>query len=184
MAELHNSGTTSVDVRNWYFSNKACKTLTLDSNSIVGYDAANASTYTLAPGDYMIVARNGASNFYVANSNDFMTLYDSSSGWIDEATWNSSSSGVSLEETCKRLQRLDSNFKPNTWFIEFGGGTGGQPMFKAMSSSMRSWPTLGQVTITPLGPAANGLKSTTTALRPLTSLVIGCRTLQEHDSTG
>ena len=96
--ELHNSGTTSVDVRNWYFSNKAAKTLTLDSNSIVGYDAANASTYTLAPGDYMIVARNGASNFYVANSNDFMTLYDSSSGWIDEATWNSSSSGVSLEE--------------------------------------------------------------------------------------
>ena len=83
--ELHNSGTASVDVRNWYFSNKAAKTLTLDSNSIVGYDAANASTYTLAPGDYMIVARNGASNFYVANSNDFMTLYDSSSGRIDEA---------------------------------------------------------------------------------------------------
>ena len=54
--ELHNSGTTSVDVRNWYFSNKAAKTLTLDSNSIVGYDAANASTYPRS-GDYMIVAQ-------------------------------------------------------------------------------------------------------------------------------
>ena len=61
--ELYNSGTSSVDVRNWYFSNKASKTLYLDSASIVGYDAANASTYTLAPGDYMIVARNGATNF-------------------------------------------------------------------------------------------------------------------------
>ena len=38
------------------------KTLYLDSASIVGFDAANASTYTLAPGDYMIIARNGATN--------------------------------------------------------------------------------------------------------------------------
>ena len=96
--ELHNSGTTPIDVRNWYFSNKASKTLSLNAASIVGYDAANASTYTIAPGDYMIVARNASTNFYVANSNDFMTLYDSSNGWVDEATWNSSSSGVSLEE--------------------------------------------------------------------------------------
>ena len=96
--EIYNSGSTSVDVRNWYFSNKASKTLTFDVNSIVGYDINNASTYTIAPGEYMVIARNGYTNFYVANSNDFMTLYDGSGNWIDEATWNSSSSGVSLEQ--------------------------------------------------------------------------------------
>ena len=56
--EISNSGTTSVDVRNWYFSNKAAKTLTFDANSIVGYDINNASTYTIAPGYYMVIARN------------------------------------------------------------------------------------------------------------------------------
>lgn len=96
--EIFNSGTTDVDVRNWYFSNKGAKTLTFDANSIVGYDINNASTYTISPGDYMVIARNGYTNFYVANSNDFMTLYDGSGNWIDEATWNSSSSGVSLEQ--------------------------------------------------------------------------------------
>ena len=105
----------------------------------------------LAPGDYMVVARNGASNFYVANSNDFMTLYDSSSGWIDEATWNSSSSGVSLEEDpANAYNDWIPTSNPTPGSSNSGGGTGGQPMPKAMSSSMRSWPTLGQVTITPL----------------------------------
>ena len=125
--ELHNSGTTSVDIRNWYFSNKASKILTLNSASIVGYDAANASTYTIAPGDYMIIARNGATNFYVANSNDFMTLYDSSNGWVDEATWNSSSSGVSLEEDPANAYNdwiPTSNPTPGSSNTG-GGGTGG-----------------------------------------------------------
>ena len=125
--ELHNSGTTSVDIRNWYFSNKASKILTLNSASIVGYDAANASTYTIAPGDYMIIARNGATNFYAANSNDFMTLYDSSNGWMDEATWNSSSSGVSLEEDPANAYNdwiPTSNPTPGSSNTG-GGGTGG-----------------------------------------------------------
>ena len=124
--ELYNSGTSSVDVRNWYFSNKASKTLYLDSASIVGYDATNASTYTLAPGDYMIVARNGATNFYVANSNDFMTLYDSSNGWVDEATWNSSSSGVSLEEDpANAYNDWIPTSNPTPGSSNSGGGTGG-----------------------------------------------------------
>ena len=126
--ELHNSGTSSVDVRNWYFSNKAAKTLTLNAASIVGFDANNASTYTIAPGDYMIVARNASTNFYVANSNDFMTLYDATSGWVDEATWNSSSSGVSLEEDPSDPYNdwiPTSNPTPGSANPTGGGGTGG-----------------------------------------------------------
>ena len=126
--ELHNSGTSSVDVRNWYFSNKASKTLYLNSASIVGFDANNASTYTIAPGDYMIIARNASTTFYVANSNDFMTLYDSSNGWVDEATWNSSSSGVSLEEDPADAYNdwiPTSNPTPGSSNSGGGGGTGG-----------------------------------------------------------
>jgi len=126
--ELHNSGTSSVDIRNWYFSNKASKTLYLNSASIVGFDANNASTYTIAPGDYMIIARNASTNFYVANSNDFMTLYDSSNGWVDEATWNSSSSGVSLEEDPANAYNdwiPTANPTPGSSNSGGGGGTGG-----------------------------------------------------------
>ena len=126
--ELHNSGTSSVDIRNWYFSNKASKTLYLNSASIVGFDANNASTYTIAPGDYMIIARNASTTFYVANSNDFMTLYDSSNGWVDEATWNSSSSGVSLEEDPANAYNdwiPTANPTPGSSNSGGGGGTGG-----------------------------------------------------------
>ena len=126
--ELHNSGTSSVDIRNWYFSNKASKTLYLNSASIVGFDANNASTYTIAPGDYMIIARNASTTFYVANSNDFMTLYDSTNGWVDEATWNSSSSGVSLEEDPANAYNdwiPTANPTPGSSNNGGGGGTGG-----------------------------------------------------------
>ena len=126
--ELHNSGTSSVDIRNWYFSNKASKTLYLNSASIVGFDANNASTYTIAPGDYMIIARNASTTFYVANSNDFMTLYDSTNGWVDEATWNSSSSGVSLEEDPANAYNdwiPTANPTPGSSNSGGGGGTGG-----------------------------------------------------------
>ena len=124
--ELYNSGTSSVDVRNWYFSNKASKTLYLDAASIVGYNASDASTYTLAPGDYMIVARNGTTNFYVANANDFMTLYDASNSWVDEATWNSSSSGVSLEEDpASAYNDWIPTSSPTPGSLNSGGGGGG-----------------------------------------------------------
>ena len=128
--ELHNSGTSSVDVRNWYFSNKASKTLYLNAASIVGFDATNASTYTIAPGDYMIIARNASTNFYVANSNDFMTLYDSSNGWVDEATWNSSSSGVSLEEDpANAYNDWIPTANPTPGSSNSGGGGPGGPTY-------------------------------------------------------
>ena len=47
--EIHNSGTSTVDVLDWYLSNKASKTLYFNSASIVGYDAANSSTWEIEP---------------------------------------------------------------------------------------------------------------------------------------
>ena len=46
----------------------------------------------------MVIARNGYANFYLTNTFDYITMEDSSGNVIDQASWNSSSSGVSLEE--------------------------------------------------------------------------------------
>ena len=62
--EIYNSGTTPVDVLNWELVNKASKSLTFDSASIVGFQAGNSNTWTIQPGDYM-VSYNGNSNFYL-----------------------------------------------------------------------------------------------------------------------
>ena len=97
--EITNVGNQSIDIRNYELQNKANKRLVFDSNSIVGYNQNNASTYTISPGDYMVIARNGFSNFYLANSFDYINLLDPSGNAVDQASWNTSSSGVSLERS-------------------------------------------------------------------------------------
>ena len=57
--EIYNTGSAPVDVLNWKLVNKASKTLDFDSESIVGFQAGNSSTWTIQPGDYMVIARNG-----------------------------------------------------------------------------------------------------------------------------
>ena len=100
--EIYNTGTTPVDVLNWKLVNKASKTLDFNSSSIVGYQAGNSSSWTIQPGDFMVIARNGSANFYLTNTNDYITMEDTSGNVIDQASWNFSSagapSGVSLEE--------------------------------------------------------------------------------------
>jgi phosphatidylserine/phosphatidylglycerophosphate/cardiolipin synthase-like enzyme len=103
--EIYNSGNVPVDVLNWKLINKVSKTLDFDSTSIVGFEAGNSSTWTLQPGDYMVIARNGTpdSDFQMVNTFDYITMEDSSGNVIDQASWNSTSgsgigSGISLEE--------------------------------------------------------------------------------------
>ena len=71
--EIFNSGTSAVDVLSWTLENKASKTLTFDSSSIVGFEASNSSTWTIQPGDYMVIARNASQNFYLTNTFDYIT---------------------------------------------------------------------------------------------------------------
>ena len=99
--EIYNSGSTDVDVLNWRLVNKASKYLTFDSSSIVGFEAGNSSTWTISAGDYMVISRNGSSNFYLTNTFDYITMEDSSGTVLDQASWNfstSAPSGLSLEE--------------------------------------------------------------------------------------
>ena len=99
--EIYNSGSTAVNVLNWELENKVGKKLSFDSTSIVGYEAGNSSTWTIQPGDYMVIARNGTptSVFYLTNTYDKIDLLDSFGNRVDQASWNGTqASGVSLEE--------------------------------------------------------------------------------------
>ena len=102
--EIYNSGSSPVNVLNWKLVNKANKVLDFDSSSIVGYESGNSSTWTIQPGEYMVIARNGTSDsvFQLVNTFDYVTMQDSSGNFVDQASWNFSSSGapsgLSLEE--------------------------------------------------------------------------------------
>mgnify|MGYP001594067055 FL=1 len=95
--ELHNTGTTDISILNWQLSNKASKTLDLNSTTIVGYDSQNSASWTVSAGDYIIIARNGTptSQFYLSNTADALDLFDSSGTRVDQASWNGSNSGSS-----------------------------------------------------------------------------------------
>ncbi len=96
--ELYNSGGMDVDLTGWKATTSASKTLNFDSATIVGYQSGNASTWTISPGEYVVIARNGDSNFYLTNTGMSMTLVDNNNNQLHTATWGSASSGVSYEQ--------------------------------------------------------------------------------------
>ena len=96
--ELHNSGAVGVDLTGWKVTTSASKTLDFDANTIVGYQAGNSSTWTISPGDYMVIARNGDANFYMTNTGMSMTLVDSNNNNLHQATWGTVISGKSYEQ--------------------------------------------------------------------------------------
>ncbi len=112
--ELHNSGTVDVDLTGWKVTTSASKTLNFDSNTIVGYQAGNASTWTISPGEYVVIARNGDNNFYMTNTGMSMTLVDSNNNNLHQATWGSVLSGKELRARPRQRHRqLDSNKQPD-----------------------------------------------------------------------
>lgn len=96
--ELRNNGTTDVNLSGWKVVNSGSKTLNFDANTIVGYQSTNASTWTISPGEFVVIARNGNNNFYLTNTGMTLTLYDQNSVNVHEATWSSVTSGKSYEQ--------------------------------------------------------------------------------------
>ena len=96
--ELYNSGGMDVDLTGWKVTTSASKTLNFDSSTIVGYQSGNASTWTISPGEYVVIARNGDNNFYLTNTGMSMTLVDNNNNQLHTATWGSVASGVSYEQ--------------------------------------------------------------------------------------
>ena len=133
--EIHNSGNTTVDVLGWYFTNKASKVMYFNETTIVDYDANNASSWEIEPNEYMVIARNAlaSSVFYVANTNDIITLYNDAGASLDQATWTFSSgapSGVSLEEdAASPTNDWVATNTPTPGGINTGSGTGGPTVY-------------------------------------------------------
>mgnify|MGYP003732703563 CR=1 FL=1 len=96
--ELRNNGTTDVNLSGWKVVNSGSKTLDFDANTIVGYQANNASSWTISPGEFVVIARNGDNNFYLTNNGMTLTLYDQNGVNLHEATWSSVTSGKSYEQ--------------------------------------------------------------------------------------
>jgi len=96
--ELYNSGTVDVDLTGWKVTTSASKTLNVNSSTIVGYQAGNSSTWTISGGEYVVIARNGDSNFYMTNTGMSMTLVDNNNNNLHQATWGSVISGKSYEQ--------------------------------------------------------------------------------------
>ena len=96
--ELFNNGTVAVDLTGWKVTTSASKTLDFNANTIVGYQAGNSSTWTISPGDYIVIARNGDSNFYMTNKGMSMTLVDNNNNNLHQATWGQVISGKSYEQ--------------------------------------------------------------------------------------
>ena len=96
--ELTNSGTSDVDLTGWKATTSAGKTLAFDGATIIGYQAGNTSTWTISPGEYVVIARNGDNNFYLTNTGLTLNLIDANNNQVHSATWGSTSSGVSYEQ--------------------------------------------------------------------------------------
>jgi phosphatidylserine/phosphatidylglycerophosphate/cardiolipin synthase-like enzyme len=136
--EIHNKGNTTVDVLGWYVTNKAAKTMYFNETTIVDYNSSDASSWEIAPGGYMVVARNGLSSslFYLANTNDIVTLHTDAGTSLHQATWTFSSSGspsgVSLEEDAlSATNDWVATNTPTPGGINTGSGTGGPAVLPA-----------------------------------------------------
>ena len=105
--EIHNSGTSTVDMTGWYLhdhygnSNRQLD-ISISSSPVTVVWPQNAQNLMLAAGGYMVIARNGdggGCGFCMTNGQGVVELHDSSGTKVHEATWSSSvSQGDSLIE--------------------------------------------------------------------------------------
>jgi hypothetical protein len=105
--EIHNSGTSSVNMAGWYMrdhydnSNRQLD-ISITSSPVTVVWPQNAQNLILGAGDYMVIARNGdgsSCGFCMTNGQGIVELYDSSGTKVHNATWSTPvSQGVSLIE--------------------------------------------------------------------------------------
>ena len=98
--ELHNSGTSTVDLSTWTIDDHYDRPLTMSTNNVVY--PTSASNLDLGAGDYIVLARNGdggSCGFCMKNSNGMVNLKDSLGNLVHSITWTTSpTEGTSLVE--------------------------------------------------------------------------------------
>ena len=98
--ELHNSGTSTVDLSTWTLDDHYSRPLSMTTSHVVY--PTSAQNLDLAAGDYIVLARNGdggSCGFCLKNSNGMVNLKDPTGTLVHSITWTSSpSEGISLIE--------------------------------------------------------------------------------------
>ena len=98
--ELHNSGTTTVDLSTWTLDDHYNRPLSMTTNHVVY--PSGATNLDLGPGDYIVMARNGdggSCGFCMKNSNGMVNLKDPIGNTVHTISWASSpTEGTSLVE--------------------------------------------------------------------------------------
>ena len=154
--EIHNSGTSSVDMAGWYLrdhydnSNRQLD-ISITSSPVTVVWPQNAQNLILGAGDYMVIARNGdgsSCGFCMTNGQGIVELYDSSGTKVHNATWSTPvSQGVSLIEDSTSATadwQPANNLTPGQ--LNSGGGSSSGPTWN--TSDLRitevladAWPT-------------------------------------------
>ena len=98
--ELHNQGTSVVDLSTWALEDHYNRPLSMTTNHVVY--PSSATNVELAPGDFIVLARNGdggSCGFCLKNSNGMVNLKDATGGLVHTISWTSSpTEGTSLVE--------------------------------------------------------------------------------------
>ena len=98
--ELHNSGTSTIDLSTWTLDDHYNRPLSMTTSHVVY--PTNTQNLDLAAGDYIVMARNGdggSCGFCLKNSNGMVNLKDPTGTLVHSITWTSSpTEGVSLIE--------------------------------------------------------------------------------------
>ncbi|HJM18876.1 MAG TPA: lamin tail domain-containing protein [Candidatus Thalassarchaeaceae archaeon] len=139
--EIHNSGTSSVDMTGWYLrdhygnSNRQLD-FSISSSPATVVWPQNAQNLIIAAGGYMVIARNGdggSCGFCMTNGQGVVELYDSTGTQVHEATWSTSvSQGASL---------IESSSSPTSDWQPANSLTPGQANSGGGSSTGPTWNT-------------------------------------------
>ncbi|HJM67092.1 MAG TPA: lamin tail domain-containing protein [Candidatus Thalassarchaeaceae archaeon] len=96
--EIHNSGTTTVDLSTWTLEDHSSRALPMTTPYVVY--PSGATDLNVAGGDYIVMARNGnggSCGLCLKNTNGVATLKDPSGSVVHSATWTSRpTEGVSM----------------------------------------------------------------------------------------
>ena len=122
--ELHNSGTTDINLQGWTLVDAAQYSHPIDANTWVDF-ASLATPYVLAAGDYAIIAENLQGTLKLNNVGETLDLFDGNGVSVHTVTTGTSSSDISkIPGTNPTDDYVDSNVN-TPGAANTGGGTGG-----------------------------------------------------------
>ncbi len=132
--ELHNSGTSDVNLQGWTLVDAGGWTHNINSTTWVDFGSL-ATPYTLAAGDYAIIAENEQGSLKINNAGEVLDLKDASGNTIHTVTTGSATSDVSKIPGATPTDDFVNSNTNTPGSANSGGGTG--PTTTYTQSEMR-----------------------------------------------